>query len=130
MYSSPMVVFIGSRLVSDVPIPIRSTAWAALAERKAGSASVLANTVRRVSSIVRSPGVAREYASGALPPEIPGAHRHANQVDNQPARRDAGDLIDVGTGRDFDHIHADHAPLLHQPVDQLAGLHEGDAAGT
>ena len=29
--------------------------------------------------------------------------------------------------RDFDHVHADHAPLLDEAVDQLAGLYEGDA---
>ncbi len=32
--------------------------------------------------------------------------------------------------RDLDHVHADHAAFLHQAVDQLARLHERDAAGT
>src|SRR5258708_38757276 len=120
MYSSPIVVFIGSRLVSDVPMPMRSTAEAARAERRAGSASVLASTVRRVRSIVRSPGIACDYAADGLRPEIPCAHRHADQVDDQPPCGDAGDLVDVGARCYLDHVHADHAAFFDQSVDQLA----------
>ena len=62
--------------------------------------------------------------------EISGADGHADQVDDQSSRGDAGDLVDVVAWRDLHHVHPDDAALAHQAVDQLARLVEGDAAGT
>src|SRR5882724_2454352 len=61
--------------------------------------------------------------------EITCAHHGTNHVDDQATGGDAGDLVDVGAGRDLHDIHADDAALLHQTMDQLARLGEGDAAG-
>src|SRR5688572_29820057 len=61
--------------------------------------------------------------------EIAGSHCRADEVHNEPSRGDAGDAVDVDPRRDLDHVHADHAPLFYKSVDQLTGLHEGDASG-
>src|SRR3979411_2211244 len=61
--------------------------------------------------------------------EIACAHHGTDHVDDQATRGDAGDLVYVGAGGDLHDIHADDAALLHQTMDQLARLGEGDAAG-
>src|SRR5882724_9663867 len=61
--------------------------------------------------------------------EIACAHHGTDHVDDQATRGDAGDLVDVGAGGDLYDIHADDATLLHQTMDQLARLGEGDSAG-
>src|SRR5471032_1327452 len=60
--------------------------------------------------------------------EITCANRGANQVENQPPRRDARDLVDVLLRLNLDDIHAHHAALLHKAMNQLACLQEGHAA--
>src|SRR3981189_1693778 len=52
--------------------------------------------------------------------EITCAHHGTDHVDDQATGGDAGDLVDVGAGRDLHDIHADDAALLHQTMDQLS----------
>jgi hypothetical protein len=58
-----------------------------------------------------------------------GADGGADEIDDQAAGGDATDLAGIVLGRlDFHDVHAHHAALAHQAVDQLARLQEGDAA--
>src|SRR5258706_7975356 len=65
--------------------------------------------------------------SGTGVVKIPRRDRTADQVEDQPPRRDAGNPVDVLLRLDLDDVHTDHAALVHQAVNQLARLHESDA---
>ena len=57
-------------------------------------------------------------------------NRHADQINDQPPRRDARDLIDIVPWGNLHHVHPNHATFVNQPMDQLARLLERHAAGT
>ena len=54
--------------------------------------------------------------------EIIGAHRSTDEIHDQPSGGDAGDLVDIGSRRDFHDIHSDNPAFCDQPTDQRARL--------
>src|SRR5262249_19798873 len=52
--------------------------------------------------------------------EIARPNCHPDEVHDQPARSDAGDLVHIRLRCDLDHVHADHAALSHQAMNELS----------